>query len=135
MISKYALSLMRGLSILVVLSTSISVTLIATAPPSDDLRNLEPGTLKTAILAMLVIFGLLLPLIAMISSPRSWLLAKAAMFALAGLANAVTLSPLVSVPFQSVSSFVAIVASFVMAIVCVLVFQENTERQKPASKF
>lgn len=136
MIFKYSPLIMKWLSALVVLCSLISSVLITINPPSDELRNLNPLTVKTVMLVLLIVLGAILPLLIMnTGSSRSRLLTKAAVFATASLANAVTLSPLITVPFQEIPSLIAIIAGFAMTIVCLFAFQETMERKNPMSKF
>ncbi|MGO4859641.1 hypothetical protein [Arthrobacter sp. 2MCAF14] len=73
---------------------------------------------KATLLTLLAVLGVILPLLTTLS-PRQHLRFFATVFAAAAMINAVVLSPLIVVPFQGATSFIAVIAAIGMAVASV----------------
>lgn len=135
MLSQYYPFALRILGCFVTALSVLSGVLLLGAPPPEGLKNLDPQALRTVAVAGLGFFGALLPLIMVLSHPAKLPLLKAGVFAAAGFANAMTLSPLLSVPLQDTMGLIAVVCAMALAVLSLLLYMDAVRGQKPQSKF
>lgn len=126
LLTKHYRAILRCLGITVAACSAISGGLLWAAAPPDGLRVLEPVTTKATLLTLLAVLGVGLPLAAALS-PRRHLRFIAAVFAAAALTNAVVLSPLIVVPFQDATSFIAVIGAIGMAVASIPALHEPIE--------
>ncbi|MFB8369932.1 hypothetical protein ACFC25_11280 [Pseudarthrobacter sp. NPDC055928] len=135
MISQYYRHLLSILGFVVAACSSISVALLWAAPPPTGLKNIDPAALKATIVLILAFLGVVMPLAAIFTPALRWLVLKATVFAVAGLTNAVALSPELAVPFQDTTSVIAVACGLGMAVVSILAFMDSVQKKNPQSKF
>ncbi|UVJ40130.1 hypothetical protein [Arthrobacter sp. CJ23] len=135
MLTRYYPSALRIVGCIVAVCSAISALLLGTAPPPDGLTALDPAALRTVAVVVLIAFGVALPVAVLLTSPLKQLLLKAGAFAFAAFANAMTLSPLLSVPFQDTTALIVVMCGLVMATLSVLAYMDSVQRKTPQSKF
>ncbi|WP_155854360.1 hypothetical protein [Arthrobacter sp. MA-N2] len=113
--------------------SGISGGLIWTSPSPEGLSNIDPLAVKNTTVAVLVILGMAAPLIAAFSPARKWLPLKAAVFAVAGFANAAALSPEIVVPFQGATSVIAAVCALGLAVLTIVAFMDSVQNNDPSN--
>ncbi|GAB2713795.1 hypothetical protein ACX801_18250 [Arthrobacter bambusae] len=126
LLAKHYRTILRCLGITVAACSAISAGLLWAAAPPDGLRVLEPVATKATLLTLLAVLGIGLPLAAVLS-PRQHLRFIVAVFLAAAMINAVVLSPLVVVPFQEATSFIAVIGAIGMAVASVPALHESFE--------
>lgn len=126
LLTKHYATILRSLGITVAACSALSAGLLWGAAPPDGLRVLEPVATKATLLTLLAVLGVSLPLAAALS-PRRHLRFIAAVFVAAAMTNAVVLSPLVVVPFQDATSFIAVIGAIAMVVAGVLALHESFE--------
>jgi peptidoglycan/LPS O-acetylase OafA/YrhL len=115
---------------------AVSATVLATADP-PDLQDASPGLVQGAVVAVLVVGGVLLPLLALLAvrgRPQRRL-APVVAAAVALLAHAVSMSGLVREPVQAVSSSLAMALCFLLAVVGLVAGMDEHERRPARSSF
>ncbi|WP_284981170.1 hypothetical protein [Arthrobacter sp. efr-133-TYG-118] len=127
--------LLRIVGLMVAAFSCISVGLIWTSPAPDGLNNIDPLALKNTTVTVLLVFAVAAPLLAAFSPAGKWLPFKAAIFAVAGFANAAALSPVIVVPFQGTTSAVAVVCALGLAVLTIVAFMDSVQKKSPRSKF
>jgi hypothetical protein len=127
--------LLRIVGLMVAAFSCISLGLIWASPAPDGLRNIDPLALKNSTVAVLLVLGVAAPLIAAFSPALKWLPLKAAVFAVAGFANAAALSPVIIVPFQGTTSVIAVVCALGLAVLSIVVCLDAVQKKNPQSKF
>ncbi|MCZ9884557.1 hypothetical protein [Arthrobacter sp. B2a2-09] len=127
--------LLRIVGLMVAAFSGISLGLIWASPSPVGLNNIDPHALKTTTVTLLLVLGVAAPLIAAFSPARKWLPLKAAVFAVAGFANAAALSPVIVVPFQGTTSVVAVVCALGLAVLTIVAFMDSVQKKSPQSKF
>ncbi|MDQ0029701.1 hypothetical protein [Arthrobacter bambusae] len=127
--------LLRIVGLMVAAFSAISLCLIWASPGPEGLKNIDPLALKNTTVAILLIFGVAAPLIAAFIPTQKWLPLKAAVFAVAGFANAAALSPVIVVPFQGTTSAVAVVGALGLAVLTMVAFMDSVQKKSPRSKF
>ncbi|UKA59827.1 hypothetical protein [Arthrobacter sp. FW306-2-2C-D06B] len=127
--------LLRIVGLLVAAFSCISLGLIWASPAPESLNNIDPLVLKNTTVTVLLVFGVAAPLIAAFSPAGKWLPLKAAVFAVAGFANAAVLSPVIVVPFQGTTSALAAVCALGLAVLTIVAFMDSVQKKSPRSKF
>lgn len=127
--------LLRIVGLMVAIFSCVSVGLIWASPAPEGLKNMDPLAVKNTAAAVLFVFGVAAPLIAAFSPAAKWLPLKAAVFAVAGFANAAALSPVLVVPFQGATSAVAAVCALGLAVLTLVAFMDAVQKKSPRSKF
>ncbi|WP_144662418.1 hypothetical protein [Paenarthrobacter nicotinovorans] len=135
MLKQYYPFALRFLGCSVVVLSVLSGILLLAAPPPQGLQKIDPQTLRSAAVIALGVFGAILPVIMVIGPSAKRPLLKAVIFAAAGFANAMTLSPLLSVPLQDTMGLFATVCAIALAVLSLLVYMDAVQQQKPQSKF
>ena len=98
----------RGLTVVLIVLSAAASVLLAAAPPPSGLTNTDPAVVKIVSVSVVAAFGAALPALAAFIKPGSRPRLVMAVFALALLANAFVLSPLVATPVQTILSSVAL---------------------------
>ncbi len=106
-----------------------SVLLLVAAPLPGGLVKLDPQALLVVMVVVLGFFGGLLPSVVVVSNPMKLPLLKAVIFAAASFANAVTLSPLVSVPLQDSMGLIAAGCALIVSVLSLMVYMDAAQRQ------
>ncbi|MHC6219859.1 hypothetical protein [Arthrobacter sp. MMS24-S77] len=127
--------LLRILGFIVATFSGISASLIWSAVPPEGLNNIDPLVLRNTAVAVLLVLGVAAPLIAAFSPARKWLPLKAAVFAVAGFANAAALGPAIVVPFQGTTSVIAVVCALGLAVLTIVAFIDSVQKKTPRNKF
>lgn len=127
--------LLRIVGLLVAAFSCISLGLIWASPAPEGLKNIDPLALKNSTVTILLVLGVAAPLIAAFSPALKWLPLKAAVFAVAGFANAAALSPMIIVPFQGTTSAIAVVCALGLAVLSIVVCLDAVQKKNPQSKF
>ncbi|GAB2733414.1 hypothetical protein ACX801_02725 [Arthrobacter bambusae] len=127
--------LLRIVGLMVAAFSCISLGLIWASPAPEGLKNIDPLALKNTTVTVLLVLGVSVPLIAAFSPAGKWLPLKAAVFAVAGFANAAALSPVIVVPFQGTTSAVAAVCALGLAVLTIVAFMDSVQKKSPRSKF
>jgi hypothetical protein len=127
--------LLRIVGLMVAAFSAISLGLVWASPAPEGLNNIDPLAVKNGAVAILLVFGVAAPLIAAFSPAGKWLPLKAAVFAVAGFANAAALSPLIVVPFQGTTSAIAVVCALGLAVLTIVAFMDSVQKKSPRSKF
>ncbi|MDP9907336.1 MULTISPECIES: hypothetical protein [Arthrobacter] len=127
--------LLRIVGLLVAAFSCISVGLMWASPAPEGLKNIDPLAVKNTMVTVLLVFGVAAPLIAAFSKAGKWLPLKAAVFAVAGFANAAALSPVIVVPFQGTTSAIAAVCALGLAVLTIVAFMDSVQKKSPRSKF
>ena len=135
MISQYYRHFLSILGFLVAACSSISVALLWAAPPPAGLKNIDPVALKATTVFVLAFLGVVVPLAATFTPALRWLVLKTAVFAVAGFANAVALSPELAVPFQDTTSAIAVACGLGLSVISILAFMDSVQKKNPQSKF
>lgn len=135
MISQYYRHFLRILGFVVAACSAVSVALLWAAPPPTGLKNIDPAALKSTIVLLLAFLGVVAPLAAIFTPALRLLVLKAAVFAVAGFANAVALSPELAVPFQDTTSVIAVACGLGLAVISILAFMDSVQKKNPQSKF
>jgi hypothetical protein len=135
MITQLFSLLLRIVGLMVATFSCISVGLIWASPAPEGLKNIDPLALKNTTVTVLLVFGVATPLIAAFSPAGKWLPLKAAVFAVAGFANAAALSPVIVVPFQGTTSAAAVVCALGLAVLIIVAFMDSVQKKSPRSKF
>ncbi|MBB6407217.1 hypothetical protein [Arthrobacter sp. AZCC_0090] len=126
LITRHYQALLKCLGIAVASCSAISSGLLWAAAPPDGLRVLDPVATKATLLTLLAVLGVILPLISALI-PRQYLRFIATVFAAAAMTNAVVLSPMIVVPFQDATSFIAVIGAIGMAVASVPALHEPVE--------
>jgi hypothetical protein len=126
------------LAVLIVSSIIAAVSL--GLAPLPTLRNVDPTAVKTIAVSSVATFGALLPFAVAVSQrmrpstsgPR--LVAALLVFALAGLAHAIVLSPLLATLVQAVCSFIGMLAAGFLTVAQIAQIQRAMQSRHAESK-
>lgn len=127
--------LLRIVGLMVAAFSCISVGLMWASPAPEGLKNIDPLGVKNTAITILLVLGVSAPLIAAFGPALKWLPLKAAVFAVAGFANAAALSPVIVVPFQGTTSAIAVVCALGLAVLTIVAFMDSVQKKSPRSKF
>ncbi|GAB3564405.1 hypothetical protein GCM10027405_20460 [Arthrobacter alkaliphilus] len=127
--------LLRIVGLMVAVFSCVSAGAMWASPAPEGLKNLDPMAVKNTMVTVLLVFGVAAPLIAAFGPAGKWLPLKAAVFAVAGFANAAALSPVLVVPIQGATSALAAVCALGLAVLTVVAFLDAVQKKSPRSKF
>lgn len=135
MLIQYYPSALRIMGSIVVVCSAVSAALLGSAPPPDGLTAIDPVALRTIAVVVLMAFGVVSPIAVLLANPLKLLLLKAAVFACAGFANAMMLSPLLAAPFQDTAALIAVVCALSITVISLIAYMDVVQRKTPQSKF
>lgn len=127
--------LLRTAGLMVAVFSCVSAGAMWASPAPEGLKNLDPVAVKHTVVTILLVFGVAAPLIAAFGPAGKRLPLKAAVFAVAGFANAAALSPVLVVPVQAATSAIAAACSLGLAVLTIVAFLDAVQKKSPRSKF
>ncbi|MGO4433058.1 hypothetical protein AB4Y88_07120, partial [Paenarthrobacter sp. RAF9] len=107
---------LRILGLAVAGCSGLSAVILGLNPPPAGLSKLNPNIVLNSVMIGLLILGVLGPITLHFMNPDRLLVLRAGIFASAGFANSVALSPLLAVPIQETIGLVAAVCALTVAV-------------------
>ncbi|MGP0223559.1 hypothetical protein [Paenarthrobacter sp. NCHU4564] len=120
---------LRVLGLIVIVCSAGSAILLAAATPPREPSTLDIPTLRNVGVVLLGVFGVVGPVSLLFPRALAFPLMKAGAFACAAFANAMTLSPLLAVPFQDTASLVAVVSGLALTVGSLVVYMEAVHKK------
>ncbi|WP_284986053.1 hypothetical protein [Arthrobacter sp. fls2-241-R2A-172] len=107
---------LRILGLAVAVCSGLSTVILGLNPPPAGLSKLNPSILLSSVMIGLLLLAVLGPFALHFMNPDRLLVLRAGIFASAGFANSVALSPPLAVPIQEIIGLVAAVCALMVAV-------------------
>jgi hypothetical protein len=107
---------LRILGLAVAGCSGLSAVILGLNPPPAGLSKLNPSILLSSVMIGLLLLAVLGPFALHFMNPDRLLVLRAGIFASAGFANSVALSPHLAVPIQETTGLVAVVCALTAAV-------------------